>query len=187
MRESIVIRNVGSGEGTLGSPEPDQRVVKFTVSPNSKLRLTVLRENKKYQYRYDMCNHKEQYDYLNEYMKRVYLPNLDVSSRIEWCYELNESNNMHIHGMIIDKTIQDDYDLQAFRKNIMSHPMTVNNMVKKARRLTDWMNNICYIDTIEGYYEYKNYMNKQMAIKKRYPNEGMNIIIKEYPKIITNI
>lgn len=150
-----------------------ERVVYITIDPNTESKHSVKRvvkgKNVTIKVAYKFMTHEEQYNYLNEYISEVYIKLMEHTDWIYWIYELTESGNMHIHGLLYSKSIQDDYDLQALRKTAYSHPYTIYNMSRKGAKRIDYMNEIVYWN--QDIEHIKKYFTKDMDIKNKFPDE----------------
>jgi len=77
-------------------------------------------------------------------------------------FEHNKDNNLHCHALLYNSAIQTDADLNCFRKEIFSEPMTILNLNKKNKKPIDFMNNIVYVD--DSVTERFKYMQKEEAL-----------------------
>lgn len=160
-------------KGMIKYYKEGKKLIFFTVSPSIKKKIKVERittgyKKKTYNLCYGIINHKEQIGYIDNYMKYVYLiPLRDIEFKMVYIYELNEQNNIHIHGLIYSKELQTEYDLNNFRRMVSSHPFTIQNMViNKQKRFIDWMNNIVYYDETKK--DIEIYLKKQPELLKKY-------------------
>lgn len=176
IKDLAKISLVDFGHDFMAKTKNCDSVVFFTIHPNDRVKLDYdVKVNEKtthiYKRAYDTVPHNVQYAYLLKFLKTVYIPliNDDDFEFLYWCYETDTKNNMHIHGMFSNKSINDDYSIQAFRKSVLCHPLTQKNMiVSKAKK--DWMNNIVYCTDVK---ETLNYCRKQNSIKKVYSDQYM--------------
>lgn len=126
----------------------DATTMFVTISPNPNRMHSVQRISDrgrkcKVNLKYCMLKHDEQYNYLMEYIRKVYNPWLTDASMI-WTFELNGAGNLHVHMLVKDRFIKNDYDLNVFRRNVMNETETLFNMVK-SKNPRDYMNNIVYV------------------------------------------
>jgi len=142
-----------------------QKLVFITVSPNPNKKYKIKRENKIRTIKYTAMTHEEQYKYLIEYIRKVYV---NLMEHTDWMYiifEVNQNNELHSHMLLYSKSIQDDYDIRALQKTVYSNQLTQYN--KSGNK--DWMNNIVYLDKSRIDWAI-DYFNKDQSIKKIFPD-----------------
>lgn len=146
-----------------------RQVIFFTVSPNPNLGCDKTVGKKKIKHTYMNMTHKEQHEYLECYMQTVYVPYLDPEDWMFYIYELNESNNLHVHGLMFINLARNPYDLKSIQKTIFAERMTQANIAKKSIKKIDYMNNIVYLDG-DRINEKSAYLFKQSDIKGTFPD-----------------
>lgn len=150
-----------------------ERVVYITIDPNTESKHAVIREVKRkkvtIKVAYKFMTHEEQYEYINNYIDEVYLKLMEHGDWIYWIYELTETGNMHMHALLYSKSLQDDYDLQALRKTVYSHPYTIYNMSRKGAKRIDYMNEIVYWN--QDLKHINEYFTKDSFIKNKFPDQ----------------
>lgn len=143
----------------------------ITISPSAKkthqAKRLIGKKWKTVKTAYMAMTHQEQWQYLNAYMENVYIRLMEHGDWFYYVYEINESNNLHIHGILFSYSIQDEYSLKALQKTVYSHPMTLYNMDKKNRR--DYMNEIVYFNGDINHII--KYFGKQNEIKEYFPDQ----------------
>ena len=153
------------------------QVLFLTVSPNPSTRHEVSRMMKgklrKLKMPYKLMDHNEQHDYLEMYMKKVYIDSLDPTDWIYYIYETNKDNNLHVHALMYLDNVQTEYELNALRKYIFSNVLTIVNLSKKNKNVKDYMNNIFYVnndDPTSDVFQKIEYLTKQADIKLQFPD-----------------
>lgn len=131
----------------------------FTISPPSSHKVECYVKscnNKKVLKRipYNKLSLNNQKIFLNRYFDKVYKPY--VMSYI-YVYELNNSNNLHVHGLICDLDIRSTYDLACFRDTINKHHVTLS--ICQNPKLFKILNNIVYV---EDYDHVQKYISKDL-------------------------
>lgn len=133
------------------------KLVFITISPNPTVTHNMLRSRetltpsgrtrspKVYKIQYSQMTHDEQYQYLEHYIREVYVHQLELDDFIYWVYELNSNNDLHIHAILYSPDVQDIMGLKGLRKLVYSQFMTQKNLPKKGVK-KDYMNNIVYVD-----------------------------------------
>lgn len=147
-----------------------QRAVFFTVSPNPGLSIIVKDGKKTRRISYHDITHKEQYEYLQGYVKANYVDLKEPEDFLFYVYETNKNNDLHVHGIMYVHDAWTQFDLDSIRKTVYSNILTQRNMNKRnSTKQTDYMNNIVYLDfdKIETTTEY---LFKQTDIKLHYPD-----------------
>lgn len=127
-----------------------------TINPNPKLLHTVMRHRRKRKMKYESLPLRLQYCYCLRIIKQCYYPYLSAGAAIVGCAEKTESGNIHLHFLIYDPDIDDDYKLAQIRKLISLEPLVHVN--KKNCHDRDWMNSIVILT--RSLDEILTYMNK---------------------------
>lgn len=134
-----------------------------TISPNPKtLHNVSSKKRKSYRLPYGKLTQRLQYEYCIRYIKRTYLQFLSRDTKLLGTCEINKSGNIHMHFLISDPAMVNDYQLQILRRDILNCEDTIKNMVKN-RKMTDYMNNIVFLN--KPLDEIIEYMDKDYAIK----------------------
>lgn len=152
--------------------------VLFTISPNPNTKHVVYRslskqtvKARKVKVPYKLMTLPEQKAYIDTYFQQVYRYDGYTNQTYYYTYELNSDKNVHIHGMLRCENIQEEIELEMFRKSVMTHPLTVYNL-NKGTKCRDWMNNITFVNDIEGLNSKFDYSVKEYdRMKKHFPIE----------------
>lgn len=144
----------------------NKHVVFITISPNPSKKYSILRGSKKIKIQYNNMTHDEQHRYLHEYISAVYVSIFEYKDWMYYVYEINEDNNLHVHGILYSESIQTEYDLKCLQKTVYSHQLTVYNRATGSKR--DYMNNIVYYDN--KHKDLIEYLSKQKDIKNNFPD-----------------
>jgi len=152
----------------------------FTIAISPKVKVPVninsdkfLDGKKKDMIPYGSCTQKVQHDILCHYFEQTYLRYLEKDAYYCVIAEHHKSGDVHVHGLIIDKGLQNRYDLDCFRKTINEHANTKRLCIGGNTR---YMNNIVICDD-----EKKTiaYLEKDMIMSwKHYP------IISSVPNLL---
>jgi len=150
----------------------------FTISPWAKGRHNVERTKEKMvggkrkmvtvkaRPTYECMSTEEQFEYLERYVREVYISLLDPEDVLMYVYEMNSSNLLHVHGLLCSHDLQDDVAMKFFQHTVKCDPMTQANMPPKSNR--DYCNNIVFCDSLEKTFKY---LSKDQDIKKRFPDK----------------
>lgn len=159
-----------------------KRLIFLTISPNpstTHVAERALKNGKKKSYKlaYKFLTHDEQHEYLQRYIKKVYIDYLDPNDWIYYVFETNSDNNLHLHALLYCSDIQSEYDIKCLQKTIYANPLTILNLPKKNastnRIQKDYMNNLFYVnndDPTKDVYQKVEYLIKQTDIKAVYPD-----------------
>lgn len=160
-----------------------RKMLFITVSPNPNATHACMREkngkDKSFKLAYKILSHKEQHQYLFNYINAVYVDQMETGDWFYYVFETNSDNNLHVHGIMYSKDIQDDYSLKCLQKTVYVHPKTIVNLPKKnpnsSKAPKDYMNNIFYVDESDptkGIMQKIEYLTKETDIKKHFPDES---------------
>lgn len=134
-----------------------------TISLPPKLRVLVLRgSRKRTEQTYGSLTHPRQLEICYRYFSTVFYPFMDPGAKAILTWELNSSGDVHLHGLIWDSWLTNDYDLWSYRKTISNQPL-VMRIMRSQKIKKDWFNNIVYCDNI---YDTLKYMDKDHEMKK---------------------
>lgn len=96
---------------------------------------------------YDKLSQSEQYDYCLQYFREIYLQYFEdqlESYEFVGTWEINKSNNVHLHIVLYQNEFKTVYDLALLRRYVSNRMETLRNMssIKKP----DYMNSICFVN-----------------------------------------
>lgn len=111
-----------------------------TISPNPNAMLKVFKGRKFFKMKYGLLPHKIQYQYCLRVLNSCYLPFLSEDCEIVGTWELNKTNNIHLHFILNDKMFDSEQRFNSFRRDVSCCSMVRDNMSKKTDK--DYMNNI---------------------------------------------
>lgn len=131
----------------------------ITVSPPPSLKIRVLENGKLSVRRYDMLHQANQLTFCHRLIEALYIPYI-TDGYLMGTWELNKSGHVHVHFLLYDRYIQNDYQLAMFRRSIKIDPISRKIM---GRQKNDYMNNIFYCDDVE---DRLDYMDKDTEQKK---------------------
>lgn len=164
----LTLRNViftKAGVRTLVEERPrllTAQTLFWTVSPNPGCMIAVTTMGKKKKVPYGMARHAEQYEYMRMYLAKCIIPTVEMYGDYEfvWCYEFNESGNIHAHGVMYSQKVQSSSALHMIRRDILCDPITQRHLNKKGR---DFMNNIVMCENIQNTIQYMGKDNKDVS------------------------
>lgn len=142
---------------TLGTNTPpiNGNAIFFTISPPANMKVdcyiidvkTRTRVSKKIPY-YKLTM-RNQTKVIDRYFAQVYKPHCDSYIYV---YEVNQSNNIHVHGLIMAENVLSKYDLLCFRDTINKHHATLAHV--KNPKLYQHFNDIVYCNDLNHVCEY---------------------------------
>lgn len=131
------------------------RMIFATVSPNPKIKHSCNRINPStgkrvaLQIPYGKMTQYEQYKYCLDVIRQAY--NYSTDTKLFGTWELNKDHNVHFHLLMYDPHIQNDTQLNIFRRDVMNTHICLKNLAK----WTDYMNNIVFVnDSFDKRIEY---------------------------------
>lgn len=144
------------------SPNPRTSVKFIARGPNGKV--------KEMKRPYGTMRQIHQYQYCIDVLKKDYISSLSSDAHIVGVAELNEQGNVHLHFIVNDPMIQNEVQLQCFRREILNSPRTQQNIIKTKVNARDWMNNIVYVTkTKSDIIEYcMKQQNQMLPVFKNY-------------------
>lgn len=116
------------------SPSPTAKVNAHRLSNGRKVR---------YQCAYSSLPQSQQYLYCVDVVRKAYLPLLEDNAIIFGTYELNKQGNVHLHMLLSQESITQEYPLQLLRRSVADNPLS--HASRKKLHHTDYMNNIVKI------------------------------------------
>lgn len=150
----------------VGSTPPfDGNSIFVTISPNPHTKHEVKKSNGKKLVQvsipYKNLSVKSQYVYCMHIVNTVYMPLLEEGDSLVGTWEFNSNSDIHFHMLIhspsLHKLKNNNFNLICFRKSVSEHPSVLRNM-KKGGNMTDYMNNIVYLN--KPYQELLSYFDK---------------------------
>lgn len=143
-----------------------------TISPNPHVKVECIARNSQGKFRnlkrpYGTIPQDLQYKYCIKMFYEDYNEWLGDDPEIIGIAELNEHGNIHLHILINSKIIQNNTQLQIFRRDVLNGKWTQKHLFKKTAK--DWMNNIVFLtkskDEIIEYF-----MKQQDEMRTRFNN-----------------
>lgn len=144
-------------ELTLGTTTPpiDGNIIFFTISPPANMKIDCyvidVKTNKRVSKRipFKKLTMRNQIKVLNRYFNQVYKPHCD---KYFYVYEINNNNNIHVHGLIVSSDVKTQYDLLCFRDTVNKHHVTLSHVDNP--KLFKVFNNIVYCNDLNHVCEY---------------------------------
>lgn len=145
------------------NPDPSKgQILFFTISPpaNMKVDCHVITRNKRKSCKvlYSKLSLQNQKIWLHKYFNLVYRAHVD---KYIFVHEINESNNLHIHGIIYEQDIRNDYDLRCFRDSINKHWRTLE--IIQNPKLFQRFNHIVFVTDL---IHVQQYLSKELRQSK---------------------
>jgi len=138
-----------------------------TISPNPNTLhpCTMMRKGKRVNVKipYGKLKQVIQYEYCTRIIERCYVPFLSEQAQLIGTWELNKTGNVHFHFIILDPLIHNKTQLEIFRRNVLNCEDVVKNMAK-GKKMTDYMNNIVFID--KPFKDVVTYCDKEYDMNK---------------------
>lgn len=129
----------------------------ITISPNAKtvIKLSKPISGKKLNTTYGAMPQHMQYNYCIKAFQTMYLKEF-FSPTYVGTWELNKQGNVHLHILLVDKSVHNAYELKIFQRDIYNCETTQKNLHKG--KGFDRMNNIVFVnDSVD---ERCKYMDK---------------------------
>lgn len=140
----------------LGTTLPPScgRPMFFTISPPSNMKVECVVVSSKGKRKsckslFNKLSLQNQKVWIHRYFNLVYRPHLE---KYFFIHEINESNNLHIHGILYDHDIKTEYDLRCFRDTINKHWRTLE--IINNPKLFQRFNHIVFVEDIEHVQQY---------------------------------
>jgi len=171
MYDNFIKRSEPLGSGTpvkwhqtsANDKYPCAKPLFVTVSLPPKQKVLIARGRSKRDERtYGSMTHPQQLEICYRYFSNVFYSLMDPGAKAILTWELNSSGDVHLHGLIWDSWLSNDYDLWSYRKTVLNHPI-VQKIMRSNKLKKDWFNNIVYCDNI---YDTLKYMDKDHEKKR---------------------